>query len=83
MKKMMKKTVVLLTVFFMAVVPLKAQVFIADDEFEGMMRLAESEYVLVVPQQASDADQYTPIGNGVLLLAGLGGAYLLRKRKKR
>lgn len=83
MKKMMKKTVVLLTVLFMAVVPLKAQVFIADDEFEGMMRLAESEYVLVVPQQASDADQYTPIGNGVLLLAGLGGAYLLRKRKKK
>lgn len=83
MKKLMKKTVVLLTVLFMAVVPLKAQVFIADDEFEGMMRLAESEYVLVVPQQASDADQYTPIGNGVLLLAGLGGAYLLRKRKKK
>lgn len=83
MKKMMKKTVVLLTVLFMAVVPLKAQVFIADDEFEGMMRLAESEYVLVVPQQASDADQYTPIGDGVLLLAGLGGAYLLRKRKKK
>ena len=83
MKKMMKKTVVLLTVLFMAVVPLKAQVFIADDEFEGMMRLAESEYVLVVPNQASDADQYLPLGDGVLLLAGLGGAYLLRKRKKK
>ena len=83
MKRMMKKTVVLLTALFMAVVPLKAQVFIADDEFEGMMRLSESDFVLVVPQQASDADQFTPIGNGVLLLAGLGGAYLLRKRNKK
>ena len=83
MKRMMKKTVVLLTALFMAVVPLKAQVFIADDEFEGMMRLSESDFVLVVPQQASDADQVTPIGNGVLLLAGLGGAYLLRKRNKK
>ena len=82
MKKMMKKTVVLLTVLFMAVVPMKAQVFIADDEFEGMMRLQESEYVLVVPQLGTDADQFTPIGNGLLLLAGLGGAYLLTKRKK-
>lgn len=83
MKQMMKKTMVLLTVLIMTVAPLKAQVFIADDEFEGMMRLAESEYVLVVPNQASDADQFTPIGDGVLLLAGLGGAYLLRKRKKK
>ena len=83
MKKMMKKTVVLLTVLFMAVVPMKAQVFIADDEFEGMMRRVESDYVLVVPNQATDADQYLPIGNGVLLLAGLGGAYLLTKRKKK
>lgn len=83
MKKMMKKTVVLLTVLFMAVVPMKAQVFIADDEFEGMMRQEESEFVLFVPVQAQDGDQsYSPIGSGVLLLAGLGGAYLLTKRKK-
>ena len=83
MKKMMKKIVVLLTVLFMAVVPMKAQVFIADDEFEGMMRQEESEFVLFVPVQAQDGDQsYSPIGSGVLLLAGLGGAYLLTKRKK-
>ena len=84
MKKMMKKTVVLLTVLFMAVVPMKAQVFIADDEFEGMMRQEESEFVLFVPVQAQDGDQsYSPIGSGsLLLLAGLGGAYLLTKRKK-
>ena len=83
MKRMMKKAVVLLTVLFMVVVPLKAQIFIADDEFEGTMRLAESEYVLVVPNQSSDADQYLPLGDGVLLLAGLGGAYLLKKRNKK
>lgn len=83
MKRMMKIAMVLLTVLFMAVVPLKAQIFIADDEFEGMMRLAESEYVLVVPLEGSDADQYVPVGDGMLLLAGLGGAYLLKKRHKK
>lgn len=83
MKKMMKKTVVLLTVLFMAVVPMKAQVFIADDEFEGMMRQEESEFVLFVPVQAQDGDQsYSPIGSGSLLLTGMAGAYLLTKRKK-
>ena len=83
MKKMMKKTVVLLTVLFMAVVPMKAQVFIADDEFEGMMRQEESEFVLFVPVQAQDADQsYSPVGSGLLLLTGMAGAYLLTKRKK-
>ena len=72
-----------LLVLFMTVIPLKAQIFIADDEFEGILRHGESEYVLVVPNQASDADQYTPVGNGMLLLVGLGGAYLLKKRKKK
>jgi hypothetical protein len=83
MKKMMKKTVVLLTVFVLAVGPLKAQVFIADDEFEGMMRRSDPDFVLVAPMQGMTTDQFTPIGNGVLLLAGLGGAYLLRKCKKK
>ena len=83
MKKMMKKIMVLLTVFVLAVGPLKAQIFIADDEFEGMMRKSDPDYILVAPMQGLTTDQFTPIGNGVLLLAGLGGAYLLTKRKKR
>ena len=83
MKKMMKKIVVLLTVLFMTVGPMKAQVFIADDEFEGMMRKSDPDFVLVAPVQGLTTDQYLPLGNGVLLLAGLGGAYLLKKHKKK
>ena len=83
MKKMRKKIVVLLTVLFMTVGPMKAQVFIADDEFEGMMRKSDPDFVLVSPIQGLSTDQFTPIGNGLLLLAGLGGAYLLKKRNKK
>ena len=83
MKRMMKKIVVLLTVLFMAVVPMKAQVFIADDEFEGMMRKNDPDFALVSPIQGLSTDQYLPLGDGVLLLVGLGGAYLLRKRNKK
>ena len=84
MNKMNKKCMVLLTALLLMVGPSKAQVFIADDEFEGMMRKQDPEFALFVPYVGSEADQsYTPVGSGVLLLAGLGGAYLLTKRKKR
>ena len=78
-----RRVLVLLTTLLLLAGSSKAQVFIADDEFEGMMRRADPDYVLVVPLQGTDADQYTPIGSGALLLAGLGGAYLLTKRKKK
>ena len=83
MKIMMKKIMILLTVVFLSVGPLKAQVFIADDEFEGMMRKDNPDFALVSPLQGFSSDQYLPLGDGVLLLVGLGGAYLLRKRNKK
>lgn len=81
MKKMMKKTLIVLVMLLMAVSS-QAQVFIANDEFEGNIRLGDEEYVLVVPNVGYTTDQYLPVGNGVLLLAGMGTAYLLTKRKK-
>ena len=82
MKRLNKNIVVLLTFLMLSVVPMKAQVFIMDDEFEGVLRHGESEFVLVAPNEGHDGDQYVPIGEGVLLLTTLGGAYLLTKRKK-
>ena len=82
MKKMNKKFVVLLTILLMIVGSSTAQVFIADDEFEGVLRNGESEYVLFAPVQGHDAHQFTPIGDGLLLLTGIAGAYLLSKRRK-
>jgi len=83
MKSMNKNIMVLLTALLLSVGSLKAQIFIADDEFEGMLRQGESEFVLFVPVQGQDADQsYSPIGSGWLLLSGMAGAYLLTKRRK-
>lgn len=45
------------------------------------------EFGVMVPLQNVNIDQYqlnaVPLGSGWLLLAGLGGAYLLKKRKNR
>lgn len=82
MKKMNKRIVVLLTALMMMAGNMNAQVFIANDEFEGTMRLEDEEFVLFVPVQGHDGDQfYAPVGSG-LLLTGMAGAYLLTKRKK-
>ena len=83
MKKMNKRIVILLTALMLMAGTMKAQVFIADDEFEGTMRLEEDEFVLFVPVQGHEGDQfYAPMGSGSLLLTGMAGAYLLTKRKK-
>ena len=82
MKSLNRRILIVLTALLLMAGSLQAQIFIADDEFEGILRHGESEYVLVVPNQGTDADQFTPIGNGLLVLAGLGATYLLWKRKK-
>ena len=84
MSKFTKKSILFLAVLMaMTMSSAKAQVFIADNEVEGLSRQADGEYVLVVPYVGSESDQYAPLGEGVLLLMGLGGAYLLKKAKKK
>ena len=86
MKKMTKRFLILATALFLAAAPVNAQVFIQDDEFEGTLREQRDDFDLglFVPYEGGDNDQqYTPIGDGLLALSLLGGAYLLSKRKRR
>lgn len=82
MENMMKRFITILGLLFILTNPVQAQVFIMDEDFEGNIRVSESEFVVPVPYQGGDLDEYLPLGDGVLLLTALGGAYLLRKRKK-
>lgn len=63
-----------------------AQVFIiSDEEFLNSERLSQNTTIPFIPYQGGDSDQtlnYTPLGSGWLVLAGLGTAYLIRKRRK-
>ena len=77
-----KKCMMLLLLLTIATVS-QAQVFIDDEEFEGRMRQGYQSSNLILPVQGQGTDQYLPIGEGVMTLTLLGGAYLLAKRKER
>lgn len=60
-----------------------AQVFISDEEYNNnRANVTEGDLVPILPQNLEVDWIISPIGEGWLLLAGLGGAYLLGKRRK-
>lgn len=82
MKNMRNKIVVILAVLLFTTGTTQAQVFMMDEDVESNIRLSESEFTVPTLYQGTDFDEYLPLDGGWLLLAGLGGAYLLKKRKK-
>jgi hypothetical protein len=76
---------VLLSVLTLWSGSMRAQVFLMEDDNGANIRLKESESFIPVPYQGTSLDEYlyAPLGEGWLLLAGLGGAYLLRKKSKK
>jgi hypothetical protein len=62
---------------------MKAQVFMIDGD--DNYREPENPQVFAgLPEDYGlGVDWYTPVGDGILLLAALGGAYLLKKSKNK
>ena len=81
-KEIRRNVILMLLLMLLSVTTATAQVFILDDEFEGTMRNPTEDFGLIVPIEGLDTDQYLPLGDGLFVLAGLGAAYLMRKRKK-
>jgi hypothetical protein len=81
---MKKRIVTIILAMFMAVVPTMAQVFIMEDDESMSPRDPESAitFNVIVASQDVANDQFVPLGEGILLLSGLAGAYLLRRRKR-
>ena len=82
---MKKKMLTLMTVLMMAAGSAFAQVIITDEDVNHNRATRDAEeFGVMVPMQNFDGDQWkqAPLGNGILLLAGLGAAYLVKKRKK-
>ncbi len=61
--------------------PAKSQILITDDETNNR---ATTEFNINNPGTFdSGEDWYLPIGSGLWVLAGLGGAYLVTKKRKK
>ena len=77
----MKKTIAILTLSLLMATASQAQIYVTGDE--TTLR-DEIETPAIWPNNPYSHDQgnddYVPVGNGLLLLAALGGAYLLGKR---
>ena len=78
----MKKLIATLSFIFAFTFMSNAQIFLIDDEIDNP-RIPSDEFVIDNPGwHGSGEDWYTPVGDGALLLAALGGAYLFGKRRK-
>ena len=78
MKKILATLLLILSFNFVS----NAQIFLIDDEIDNP-RIPSDEFNIDNPGwHGSGEDWYTPIGDGALLLAALGGAYLVGKKKK-
>ena len=87
---MKTRIIALMAVLMMslALVPeMKAQVFMLDYlEEQDCDRIGRPQIegldLPTTPQLGITLDQHAPVGSGIAVLAALGGAYLLGKRKK-
>ena len=78
----MKKRIAIFTFVMLLAGAMQAQIFI-NEENSDRSGYANVEDIGVIPYHQVEHDQtnYLPLGNGLLMLSALGGAYLLKKRK--
>ena len=84
---MKKKSIAIIVILFLAIQSAVGQIILTEEDVGINQRLSgdANTFGVMVPLQNSNLDQWKenhiPLGNGLLLLAGFGGAYLIRKRK--
>ena len=82
---MKKRLITMMFTLFMAVAPAIGQVIYLDEDITNLRKGRDgNELGVMIPLQGQNYDQfeYAPLGEGFLMLLGLGGAYLVAKRKK-
>ena len=79
---MKKKIILSLAIIMLLVGNATAQIFFLEDETIDRSGTLDPSG-MIVPDLGSTNDQYLPLGSGAVLLAGLAGAYLIGKKKKK
>jgi hypothetical protein len=82
---MKKRLITVMFTLFMLVAPAIGQVIYLDEDVTNLRKSTKAnELGTMVPLQGQAYDQYlyVPLSGGLLTLLGLGGAYLVAKRRK-
>lgn len=80
----MKKILLIFTLFLTLAAPMRAQVFIMEedenDRVDNVFGNGQWNNI-IVHGSADDQTNWVPLGEGILLLSALGGTYLLGKKR--
>lgn len=81
----MKKVIAILTICLAMATAARAQVFMTTEDYENPRDGIENDWGQIPQQWLTDdqANEFAPLGEGLLLLASLGGAYLLKKKENK
>ncbi len=84
-KRIMRKSIILLVTMLLMAMPMRSQVFLTQEDLDSERDGQWEDIGLIIPIHEQDFDQaepYAPVGSGIAVLAALGGAYLLGKKRK-
>ena len=81
---MKKRIITIAAALMLAAAPAMAQVFIDDDDINNRAGTDDASMYVDNPGIFdSGEDWFVPVGEGIVMLAGLAGAYLIGKRKNK
>ena len=81
---MKKRIITIAAALMLAAAPAMAQVFIDDDDINNRAGTDDASMYVDNPGIFdSGEDWFVPAGEGIVMLAGLAGAYLIGKRKNK
>ena len=80
----MKKTITILTLCLLMATATQAQIYVTENEANQRDPIEAPNGWPLNPQVHNQGnDDYAPVGDGLLLLAALGGAYLLKHKRNK
>ena len=83
--RIMRKPIILLVTMLLMAVPMRSQVFLTQEDLDSERMGQWEDIGLIIPIHEQDFDQaepWAPVGSGIAVLAALGGAYLLGKKRR-